>query len=114
MSPVRPLDVDGFLVRSRDQSVRVHADSLERLLELFEGSLVELDQREEPDGRATDDGQHEREAVAGGADHRLRAAADANPDGQMSVGERRTHVLVGERRAELARPRDGLVSQKPH
>src|SRR6266851_2434476 len=112
MSPMWPLDVRGFLVGPGHEPVRVHTYALHRLSELVESSFVELNQRQEPDRRPADHGQHEREAVARGPDHRLGIAANANPYGQMSLREGRTEVLVGEWGTELARPGDGLVSQQ--
>src|SRR5216683_1930240 len=114
MSPMRPLNVRGFLVGSGYEPVGVHTDALQRLSVFLEGSLVELNQRQEPDRRPADNGQHEREAVARGSDNRLGTAANSNPHGQMALREGRAEVLVCERRAELSRPGDGLVSQQAH
>ena len=50
-----------------------------RLTELGEGAVVELDVGREAARVAADDGEREREAVARRADHRLGAAADADP-----------------------------------
>src|SRR6266446_9948506 len=90
----------------------MHTDRQRRVSVLLESSFVELDQRCESARRPSDDSQHQWEAVAGGPDHRLGTAPDANPRGQMSLWEGRTEVLVSERGAELARPGDGLVSQQ--
>src|SRR6266478_3868684 len=114
MSPVRPLNLRGFLVGSGHEPVGVHTDALQRLSVLDEGPLVEIDQRQEPDRRSADYGQHQREAIARGSDNRLGTAANANPHGQVTHWEWRTEELFGERGAELARPRDRLVSQQAH
>src|SRR5260370_4567977 len=112
MCPMRPLNVRGFLVGSGNQPVRVHTDALHRLPIPSESSLVKLDERQEPDRRPADYRQHQPEAVARGPAHPLRTAAHANPHGPSSLWQRRTEVLIRERRAELARPRDWLVPQQ--
>src|SRR5258707_3235391 len=60
----------------------------------------------------TDDGEHQRQAVTGGPDHRLRAAADTHPRREASLWERRTHVLIGEWRSSGAGPGDGLIAEQ--
>src|SRR3954452_3746151 len=79
---------------------------------LVERALVELDEGRESAGVPADDGQHQGQAVAGGADHRLRTATDTDPGGEVSRWERRAHVLVGERRSGGAGPGDGLVTEQ--
>src|SRR6266566_8002863 len=79
---------------------------------LVERALVELDVWCKSARGPADDGEHQRQAVAGGSDHRLRAAADTDPCGEMSLWEGRAHVLVGERRSEGAGPCDGLVAEQ--
>src|SRR3954447_10309771 len=79
---------------------------------LVECALVQLDERGESAGVPADDGQHQGQAVAGGADHRLWAATDTDPGGEVSRWERRAHILVGERRSSGADPGDGLVTQQ--
>src|ERR1700730_12653540 len=111
MGPVRPLSIQCFLVGYGHIAVRMHADTQQRISVGAESSFVEFDQRCETDRRAADDGQHQREAIAGGPHHRLWAGTHANPGWQMSLWKRRTEVLIGQRGAELARPGDGLV---PH
>src|SRR3977135_3507795 len=114
MSPMRPLNLRGFLVGSRHEPVPGHTDALHLLAELVESWFVQLDERQDPDRRPADYGQHQREAVARGPDHRLGIAAKANPNWQVPLRERRTQVLVGEWGTEPARPGDGLVSQQAH
>ena len=58
---------------------RVDADRQRRLAELGEGLVVELDVGGEAARVAADDGEREREAVAGGPHDRFGAAADADP-----------------------------------
>ena len=99
---------------SRDEPERMQADRQLRLPELLEGALVELDVAGEALGIAADDRQHQRQAEAGGPHDRLRAAADAHPGRDVAVRDRRADELVGQRRAELARPGDGLVAQQAH
>src|SRR3954447_16882976 len=79
---------------------------------LVECALVELDEGGESAGVPADDRQHQRQAVAGGADHRVGAATNTDPGGEMSRWERRAHVLVDERRSGGAGPRDGLVTEQ--
>ena len=83
-----------------------------RLPVLLEGALVELHVWCEALGVAADDREHQRQAEARGPDHRLRAATDAHPGGDVAIGDRRGDDLVGQRRAEVARPGDGLVAQQ--
>jgi hypothetical protein len=109
---VRPLNVNGFLVRSGDVSVRVHTDRERRLPVRIERTLVEVDQRCESPRIPADDCQHQRQTVARGPNHRLRAATDTHPRGEMPLRERRTEELLGERRTEAARPGDWLVAQQ--
>ena len=79
---------------------------------LLECPVVQIDQRLEAGGLATDDGQHQGEPIAGGPDHRLGASPDSHPGGQVSLGERRAQVLVDQRRTELSRPGDRLIPQQ--
>ena len=58
----------------------------------------------EPRRRAADDREHQREPVARGADHRLGAAADADPDRERRL-EMRHDVLVVQRRRGSSPPR---------
>ena len=61
-------------------------------------AVVQLDEGREPRRVAADDRQHEREAVARGAHHRLRAAADADPGADAARLGLRVDVLVRQRR----------------
>src|SRR6266851_4732393 len=111
--PVRPLNVNRLLICSRHVSVRVHSNRQWRVPVRVERAPVELDQWREAAGRSADDGQHQREAVAGGANYRLWAAADTDPGGEVSRRESRSYVLVYERRSKLAGPGHGLVPEEP-
>src|SRR4051794_41339036 len=79
---------------------------------LVECALVELDEGGESAGVPANDGQHQGQAVAGGADHRLGAATDTHPGGEVSRWERRAHVLLSERRSGGAGPGDRLVTEQ--
>src|SRR6202165_356448 len=111
--PARPLNVDRLLLCPRHVSVRVHAYRQWWVLVGFECALIELDQWRETAGRSADDGQHQGQPVASGADHRLWAATDTNPGGKVSNRESRGHVLVYERRSKLAGPGHGLGPEQP-
>src|SRR6266404_7517712 len=60
----------------------------------------------------TDDGEHQRQAVTGGPDHRLRAAADTHPRREASRWERRTYVLIVEWRSSGSGPGHGLIAEQ--
>ena len=55
-----------------DIAMRVDADFARRLAELRIGAMVEIDVRCKALGIAADDGEHQRQIVARGADHRFR------------------------------------------
>src|SRR5258708_33690236 len=94
--------------------MRVHADRQRWVPELLEGTFVEVDEWGESARRTTDDGQHQWQAVARGADHRLRAAPDTHPCREVSCWEGRTHVLVDERCSDGAGPGHRLVADQSH
>ena len=119
---VRPQLLAGLLVGVGDVPGRVHADRQQRLAELLERLAVQVDERREPGRRSADDREHQRHAVAGGADDRLGAAADADPGLQparLGLGE---DLLVGQRRRSVpcqvtgssssAAPRTGRASPR--
>src|SRR5882757_7410635 len=95
-----------------DIARRMHADRLDRALELLEGALVEVDIGREPFWIAADDRQHQRQVVTRRAYHGLGAAADADPGFQPAVLDWRKHTLVVERRAQLALPVNRLLLQE--
>ena len=75
------------------------------------GLAVERGERDEPLGLAADDRQHHRQLELRGADRRLRAAADGQPDRQRLLHRPRVDAEAGDRRAALgARPRDALAA----
>ena len=75
-----------------------------------ERSVEQIDVGREPPRAAADDRQHERETVVRRAHHRLRRAADADPDAERAAGlDRRVHHLIPKRRARASRPRDRLL-----
>src|SRR3984893_6717591 len=111
--PVGVLNIDGLLICPRNVSVRMHSNRQWRGAVRLERALVDLDQRSEAAGRSADDGEHQGKAVAGGPHHRLRAATDTNPGGKVSFRERRSHVLVYERRSQLAGPGHRWVREQP-
>jgi hypothetical protein len=110
--PLRPVCRPGPLVCPGHEAERVHADRQRRVPILLKGALVEVDVGRESARAPADDGQHQRQAVAGGPDHRLRGATDTNPGGEVSVGEGWAHVLVRERGSDGAGPGNGLVPQQ--
>ena len=59
----------------------------------------------------TDDGEHQRQAVAGGTHDRLGAATDTDPRSQAALGAR-VHLEAGHRRPGRAAPRDGLLAEQ--
>ena len=72
---------------------------------------VEVGEGLEAQGVATDDGEHQRQAVARRPHDRLRAAADPDPRAQAVLGAR-IHLLVREGRTGLARPGDLLLVEQ--
>ncbi len=110
----RVVQLLGLLVGVGDEARRVHADRVRDRAELVGGPPVQVDVRGEALRVAADDGEHERQAVARGAHHRLRRAADADPGGQaagLGLGE---HVGVVQRGAGGAAPGDRLLVQQLH
>ena len=89
----------------------MHADRQDRLVQLFGGAVVEVDELAEALGLAADDGQHQRQAVLHGAHHRFRTAADADPGLQPAALDRRIDGLVLQFRPHRALPGDGLLLQ---
>src|ERR1700721_2930029 len=90
----------------------MHANREQRVPIGIECALVQVDQRCESLRRPPDDGQHQRQTKARGADHRLRTATDTNPCRQVPLWEWRAQVLVCERSAEGAGPRDRLAAHE--
>src|SRR4029077_13552838 len=111
--PVWVLNINSLLIGPRNVSVRVHSNRQWRVPVRLERAFVELDQRCEAAGRSANDGEHQGKAVAGGPHHRLRAATDTNPGRKVPFRERRSHVLVYERRSKLAGPGHRLVPEQP-
>ncbi|OEI67360.1 hypothetical protein Cus16_2959 [Curtobacterium sp. ER1/6] len=105
---VRPVALGRFLVGLGDEARRVHGDGLLRELQLRERLTVEPREGGELRRLPADDGEEERQAVRGRADDRLGRAADADPRRDRTVLELRVDVLVGERGALRAGPRDGV------
>lgn len=62
---------------------RVHADGPVGLAELSQGPVEQSRERCEACSFAADDGDHEGETIPGGAHHRFRAAANADPGREM-------------------------------
>ena len=92
----------------------MQADGKFRLTLLLERALVQLDKGCEALGAPGDDREHQRQAEARSAHDGLRAAADADPGGDVPRADRRAHELVRERGAEGSRPGDRLLTQQPH
>src|SRR6187402_1085316 len=67
----------------------MHTDGLRILSEFLQRPLVQVDVRQKALRAAADDGERQRKAIARGAHHRLRAAADADPGAQAPVFYRR-------------------------
>src|ERR1700722_15229819 len=86
----------------------MNADRLRRLAELRKGAMIENNQRQKPLGIPADDGEHQRQIVARGADDRFRAAADADPSSELAAFDRRKDALVVQRRAYRTLPGHGL------
>src|SRR5690606_38529646 len=63
-------------------------------------------------GLAADDGEHQRQAVAGGAQHGMGRAADADPGRNAARRDGRLDQLVDERRAGCAAPGHRLTAQE--
>ena len=97
--------------RCRRRARGVHRDRQLGAAELVERPAVEVDERREALGRTTDDRDHERQAVAGGAHDGLRAATDADP-GLQPVAGRGVDALLDERLADGAGPGDRLLGQQ--
>src|SRR5688572_9520429 len=74
-----------------------------------DGAVVELDVGGEAARVAADDGERQGKAVARGADHRLRAAADAHPSAERGAFDRRENTDDVERRAYGSVPPDRLA-----
>src|SRR5216683_1902385 len=74
--------------------------------ELLQGLLKQLRERGEPGGLAADDGEREPEPEPGGADHRLRVSANADPHRERAGLGVRHYVLVVQGRAGGALPGD--------
>src|ERR1700722_21029098 len=102
----RPERVTCLLVGSGDVTWRVHSDWQDRSPKALEGLPEELGKRGEACWGTTDDREHEREAVSRGANNRLRASAHPDPYREGSGFGVRHDILVFERRASLALPRD--------
>ena len=67
---------------------------------------VEIEQRREARRLAADDGERQRQSERAGAHHRLRRAADGDPDRQLLLVGTRIDAAVVDRRAQAARPAD--------
>ena len=84
----------------------MHAHRLGGVAEALERLQEERGKRREAGRRTADDGEHEREPVASGANDRFGVPADADPCGNRPVGVG-YDILLEQRRARLALPRDG-------
>src|SRR6185312_13751328 len=93
-----------LLVGGRDVAGRVHQHGPRWLAELLQRPPEQLRVGGEPGRRAADDGQRQREPEPGGADHRLRVAAHADPRRERPRLQVRYDVLAQQRRAGLALP----------
>src|SRR5687768_5975315 len=89
----------------------MRADRLERFPEPLQPLAIQLGPGGEPLRATADDCQHQRQAIAGGADDRLRAAADGNPRAQATRLEWRIDHLSVERRAQPSAPGYRLLRQ---
>jgi hypothetical protein len=104
--PPGPELLDRLLVGGGDVPGRVHADGPRGLAEPLERLAKQAREGRESRRVAADDRKHQREAVAGGADDRLGAAADADPNRERAVLGVRDDVLVAQRRASGSSPGD--------
>jgi hypothetical protein len=92
----------------------VHAERVRGGAELLGRAPVQLDVGSEPGRIAADDGEHDRQAVPGGAHDRLRGAADADPGGDPTCLGLGVDVGVDQRRAQLTGPADRLLVEELH
>ena len=83
-----------LLIGVGDIARRMDADRLHRLAELRRGHGGRGRHRARTARVAADDREHQRQVVAGRADDRLRAAADADPGLQRAGLDRREYALV--------------------
>ena len=96
------------LRRLGDEAVGVDAHRGPRVAHLLGGAAVDLGDRGEALRHAADDRQREREAERAGADRRLRAAADRDPDRERVLHRAGVHGQVVDRRPVAAAPRHAL------
>src|SRR5258706_2549638 len=106
LAVARPERFAGLVVGPVDMTRRVHAYRKRWALEMLQRPQEQLRERREARWGSANDREHQREAQACGADDRLRAAADADPHWKRSEFRMRHHVLIVERGARLALPRD--------
>jgi hypothetical protein len=106
LKPPRPELFDGLLIARRNVPWRVHPDRSGGLSQPVEGLLEEPGEGREPRRWPADDREHQVEAVPGGADDGLGAAADPNPRRKRPEFEMGHDVLVDKRTASLALPGD--------
>ena len=70
---------------------------------------VKLEQRRKAGRLAADDGQRQRQPQRAGPHHRLRRAADGDPDRQLVLIRARIDAAIVDRRTQIARPADPFV-----
>lgn len=75
---------------------------------------VEIEERRKPAWLAPDDGQRYRQAERAGTRHRLRRAADGDPERQHLLQRPGIDAAIVDRRPHLARPADFLALAQRH
>ena len=108
---VRPENVASGLVGVGDEARRMHPHRQRGLAELGKCFGEHVDVGTEAGRVAADDGEHDGQAVMGGADDGARTAADADPGGQRAFGAR-VDDRVDQRGAEVALPGDALLGNQ--
>nr|WP_262927745.1 hypothetical protein [Microbacterium sp. NIBRBAC000506063] len=114
LRPHGPEPFDGLLIAVGYETVNMEPDGLRFLFEGFEHLAIQVHYGNEPFDGPANDAEHEGQAEPCSTDRGLGAAADAHPDGDRPCRHGWLEDLVHQRRAEAARPGDGLVAQQSH
>ncbi len=107
-----PQLLKGLFIRLCDMPRRMHANRLDGVLHLIAGTVVEVNQRLEPGRIAADNRQHQLKIISDRAHHRLRRAANPDPDHKASVFHPRKHPLFFQGRTQLPFPCDHFVGNQ--